>query len=39
MARLGSAVGDKPRRVNAPTSRHGGLSEREMLVPLLMRIV
>jgi hypothetical protein len=39
MARLGSAVGDKPRRVNAPTSRHGGLSDREMLVPLLMRIV
>ncbi len=37
--RQGIAVGDKPRRVNAPTSRHGGLSDREMLVPLLMRIL
>jgi hypothetical protein len=39
IARQGSAVGDQPRRVNTPTSRHGGLSYREMLVPLLMRIV
>jgi hypothetical protein len=33
------AVGDKPRRPTASASRHGGLSDREMLVPLLMRML
>jgi hypothetical protein len=39
IARQGVAVGDKPRRVSASASRHGGLSDREMLVPLLMRLL
>ncbi len=37
VARRGVAVGEKPRRALGAVSRHGGLSDREMLVPLLMR--
>jgi hypothetical protein len=37
VSRKGVAVGDRPRRAVGAVSRHGGLSDREMLVPLLMR--
>jgi hypothetical protein len=37
LARQGVVIGDRPRRTNGSVSRHGGLSDREMLVPLLMR--
>ncbi|MBN1681184.1 MAG: alkaline phosphatase family protein [Anaerolineae bacterium] len=36
ISRLGVAVTDRPPH-HLPTSMHGGLSDREMLVPLLMR--
>jgi hypothetical protein len=37
IARAGVSVGDASRRPSLPVSRHGGLSDREMLVPLLIR--
>jgi hypothetical protein len=39
IAREGSALGDGPLRRFASVSRHGGLSAREMLVPLLLRVL
>jgi hypothetical protein len=39
LAREGVALGDRPARVSLPASRHGGLSAREMLVPLLLRMM
>ncbi len=39
IARQGACIGDRPRHSNTSVSRHGGLSEREMLVPLLMRVL
>jgi hypothetical protein len=37
IVREGHHIGDRPLRPGASLSRHGGFSEREMLVPLLMR--
>lgn len=37
IARDGVVVSERARPGNGPVSRHGGLSEREMLVPLLIR--
>jgi hypothetical protein len=39
IARANTNVGGRPIRPNSPVSRHGGLSDREMLVPLLMRLL
>ena len=39
IAREGWHIGDQARSPSGSTSRHGGLSAREMLAPLLMRIV
>lgn len=37
IARAGIVVSERARAANGSVSRHGGLSDREMLVPLLMR--
>lgn len=37
IARQGWTIGDRPRGTMAALSRHGGLSDQEMLVPLLLR--
>lgn len=37
IARAGVTLGDQPRHDHSSLSRHGGLSDREMLVPLLLR--
>jgi hypothetical protein len=37
--RRGVALGNRPLPSTAAVSRHGGLSEREMLVPLIMRVL
>ena len=39
ICREGVCIGDYPRHSNSSVSRHGGLSDREMLVPLLMRVL
>lgn len=39
LARDGVAITDRPLPTFAPMSRHAGLSAREMLVPLLMRVI
>jgi hypothetical protein len=39
IARGGIHVGDRPLRAPSSASRHGGLTDREMLVPLLMRML
>jgi len=39
VARQSVHVGDRAQRPNPVMSRHGGLSEREMLVPLMMRMM
>ncbi len=39
LVRQGVVVDDRPRRQNGSLSRHGGLTDREMLVPLLMRVL
>jgi hypothetical protein len=39
IARANFSIGDRPIYSTAAVSRHGGLSEREMLVPLLMRLL
>jgi len=39
IARSGLVIGNRPRHSSSSVSRHGGLSEREMLVPLIMRML
>lgn len=39
IVRRGLAAGTNPSKTGGPLSRHGGLSDREMLVPLLMRVL
>ncbi len=39
LARAGVAISDRALPTFAPLSRHAGLSDREMLVPLLMRVI
>jgi len=39
IAREGIVIGERPHPGNGALSRHGGLSAREMLVPLLMRLL
>ncbi|NDJ78962.1 MAG: hypothetical protein GYB65_22150, partial [Chloroflexi bacterium] len=39
LVRAGGAIGEKRLSSFSSVSRHGGLSDREMLVPLLMRIL
>jgi len=39
IARQGVTLGERPLKPTASLSRHGGLSDREMLVPLLMRVL
>jgi len=39
IARQGVTLGERPLKPTMSLSRHGGLSDREMLVPLLMRVL
>jgi hypothetical protein len=39
IARQGVTLGERPLKPGLPLSRHGGLSDREMLVPLLVRVL
>jgi hypothetical protein len=39
IARQGVTLGERPLKPGLPLSRHGGLSDREMLVPLLLRVL
>jgi predicted AlkP superfamily pyrophosphatase or phosphodiesterase len=39
ITRQGVTLGERPSKPGMPLSRHGGLSDREMLVPLLLRVL